>query len=250
MVDGGFAKSASMSSGLLPRNSNLSKERKSGGAARAVMTPAYLSAIFIPIRMSSSSALQQIDAFLSAGDYYSAHQKALTTATRLLAPPRRGPAPKPSAEGGFLPYDAKAEEAAELLWTSSRRLLEKAQKGSGAELASRLVDVWKTRGVKCSQQERGEQVRCTCVHATGDHDHVGEEPVRWTQTSVERAFLPYCTKYSTALALELIHVLHTTAKIIQLIALMGPSGSWRKQLTDAVFSYVSRVSLLAGTFGS
>ncbi|BGP17964.1 hypothetical protein JCM10213_003970 [Rhodosporidiobolus nylandii] len=126
-------------------------------------------------------ASQQISDFLAAGDYYSAHQKARTTATRLLAPPRRN-APPP---GSQLPYDKKAQEAAELLWDSARKLLEQGQQGSGVDLGVMLVeDVWTARNVGCGKEER--------------------------------------------------------AKIIQLIALTGPSGAWRKTLTDAVFSWTAK----------
>ncbi|GAA5856034.1 hypothetical protein JCM8547_002949 [Rhodosporidiobolus lusitaniae] len=126
-------------------------------------------------------ASQQIQEHLDQGDFYSAHQKARTTATRLLAPPRRNPPPA----GAQLPYDKKAQEAAELLWDSARKLLEQGQQGSGVDLAVMLVeDVWTARGNGCGKDER--------------------------------------------------------AKIIQLIALTGPSGAWRKTLTDAVFSWSAK----------
>ncbi|BGP41695.1 hypothetical protein JCM10449v2_005686 [Rhodotorula kratochvilovae] len=129
----------------------------------------------------STSALQQVLEHLDSGDYYSAHQKARTTATRLLAPPRRNPPPK----GTVLPYDQKAQDAAHLLWDAARRLLEKGQVGSGVDLGVMLVDdVWLAREVGCGKDERG--------------------------------------------------------KIIQLIALTGPAGAWRKTLTDAVFSWTSK----------
>jgi len=105
--------------------------------------------------MTSSAAHQQVLDFLTAGDYYSAHQKARTTATRLLAPPRRGgPSPGSTAT---LPYDKKAQEAGQGLWDASRRLLEKGQVGSGVDLAVMLIeDVWKAREVGCGKEERGE----------------------------------------------------------------------------------------------
>lgn len=97
-------------------------------------------------------ASQQITDFLSAGDFYSAHQKARTTAIRLLAPPRRNPPPK----GSQLPYDDKAREAGELLWDTARRLLEQAQQGSGVDLAVMMLDdVWTQRGNGCGKDERG-----------------------------------------------------------------------------------------------
>lgn len=102
-----------------------------------------------------SSALTQLHESIAAGDHYSAHQKARTTATRLLAPPRRGPAPTPDANG-FLPFDTKAQEAATLLYEGAVALLEKGQTGSGVDLAGYLCDVWKARGVACGAEERGE----------------------------------------------------------------------------------------------
>ena len=105
--------------------------------------------------MTTSAAHQQILDFLTAGDYYSAHQKARTTATRLLAPPRRA-APATSTSG-TLPYDKKAREAAQGLWDASRRLLEKGQVGSGVDLAVMLIeDVFKARDVACGKDERGQ----------------------------------------------------------------------------------------------
>lgn len=101
----------------------------------------------------SSNALQQVQEHLDSGDYYSAHQKARTTATRLLAPPRRNPPPP----GTVLPYDAKAQDAASLLWDAARRLLEKGQVGSGVDLGVMLVDdVWLARAVGCSKEERSQ----------------------------------------------------------------------------------------------
>jgi hypothetical protein len=111
-------------------------------------------------KMSTSPALAQFNEFLSAGDFYSAHQKARTTATRLVAPPRRGPAPTPAPDG-TLPFDTKAQEAASLLWEGARRLLEQGQTGSGADLAGFLVEVWKARGVACGPEERGECERAS-----------------------------------------------------------------------------------------
>lgn len=89
---------------------------------------------------------------LSSQPPYAAQQKARTSATRLLAPKRGTPAP---AAGVVQPFDGKAQEAAELLWEASRRLLEMGEVGSGADLANYLVEVWRSRGVECGQGERG-----------------------------------------------------------------------------------------------
>lgn len=105
-----------------------------------------------------SAAHQQVLDFLTSGDYYSAHQKARTTATRLLAPPRRTAAAPPA--GDALPYDAKAQQAADLLWDAARKLLEKGQAGSAVDLATMLVhDVWTARGVACGKEERAKVIQ-------------------------------------------------------------------------------------------
>lgn len=100
------------------------------------------------------AALDQVVSLLAAGDFYSAHQKARTTAARLLAGPRRATAAPTTATATF---DKKAQDAAELLWETARRLLEEGQVGSGADLAIMLVGVWDARGVACGDQQRGEQ---------------------------------------------------------------------------------------------
>lgn len=117
----------------------------------------YTESSAITRKMASlSSAHQQVLDHLSSGDFYSAHQKARTTATRLLAPPRRNPPPA----GTVLPYDTKAQEAAETLWDAARKLLENGQQGSGVDLATMLVqDVWTARDVGCDKEERGESPR-------------------------------------------------------------------------------------------
>lgn len=101
------------------------------------------------------TALAQIVSLLAESDFYSAHQKARTSAARLLAAPRRAPAPSVATPAPT--FDKKAQEAAELLWETSRRLLEAGQIGSGADLAGLLVNtVWDSRGVSCGETERGE----------------------------------------------------------------------------------------------
>jgi hypothetical protein len=88
-----------------------------------------------------SAALTSILSQVSTGDYYTAHQKARTTSTRLLA--RAGSDP------------SRGVEASELLWEVARALLEKGQVGSGVDLAGLLVGTWKTREVACGEKERG-----------------------------------------------------------------------------------------------
>ncbi|SCZ88724.1 BZ3501_MvSof-1269-A2-R1_Chr10-2g02646 [Microbotryum saponariae] len=145
--------------------------------------------------MSSSTpspSLQQFLDLLDAGDYYGAHQKARTSATRLLAPPRRTATPAPPSSKNAssaepLPFDSKAQQASELLWQASRKLMEQAQIGSGVDLAIYLLDIYKTRNVGCGPEER--------------------------------------------------------AKMLQLIALTGPAGAWRKTLTDNIFSWSSKTGV-------
>lgn len=105
---------------------------------------------------------------LDQKDYYSFHQKLRTSAARLQSAPRRragasaaGASPAVAVEG-HLPFDDKAKEAAALLWEGSRRLLEQGQLGSGVDAAGLLVDLWKTRGVECSTEERGERSLLLC----------------------------------------------------------------------------------------
>lgn len=101
-----------------------------------------------PAAMATPSpALAAVLTLLDAEDFYSAHQKARTTATRLLSS-RTGPA--------STTFDKKATEAANLLWEAGKRLLEKGQVGSGVDLATYLVEVWKARGVECGDEQRGE----------------------------------------------------------------------------------------------
>lgn len=91
--------------------------------------------------------LTTITDLLKQQEFYSAHQKARTAATRLLTT-RSGPA--------STTFDAKAQDAAYLLWEGSHRLLEQGQVGSGVDLAKYLVDIWSSRGVACGDEERSE----------------------------------------------------------------------------------------------
>ena len=89
--------------------------------------------------------LDTITELLNAQEFYSAHQKARTSATRLLTS-RSGPA--------ITSFDAKAQDAAHLLWEGARRLLEQGQIGSGVDLGKYLVEIWSSRGVTCGDDER------------------------------------------------------------------------------------------------
>ncbi|SGY25287.1 BQ5605_C018g08598 [Microbotryum silenes-dioicae] len=119
--------------------------------------------------MSSSTpspSLQQFLDLLDAGDYYGAHQKARTSATRLLAPPRRTATPATSSKNvsstsptNPLPFDSKAQQASELLWQASRKLMEQGQIGSGVDLAIYLLDIYKTRNVGCGPEERAKMLQ-------------------------------------------------------------------------------------------
>ncbi|KAK4047624.1 hypothetical protein OIV83_005282 [Microbotryomycetes sp. JL201] len=116
--------------------------------------------------MAAASALDQFEQFLAARNFYDASQKVKGVATRLLAPPRRGPQPQPDADG-FYAFDQKARDACELLWTGARRLLEQQQTGSGVDLAEMLLDTWKQRGVKCAAEERAKVIQLIAL--TGPH---------------------------------------------------------------------------------
>lgn len=80
--------------------------------------------------------------FIESGDYYSAQQKARTSAVRLLAK-------SPGIE-----FDKKAQEACDLLAQTSRTLLEKGQLGSGTDLGVLLCDTWTKKERACGDSER------------------------------------------------------------------------------------------------
>jgi hypothetical protein len=109
----------------------------------------------------SASNIEQINTFIDSGDYYSAHQKAITSSTRLLAQPRRRQPQQQPQQGSATgtqstTWDSKSQEASEMLWHTSRKLLEKSQRGSGQELALKLVQLWQAKELPCTQQERGK----------------------------------------------------------------------------------------------
>lgn len=98
----------------------------------------------------SAAAQRNLDTvleLLAAGDAYGAQQKIRTSAARLLST-RNGPA--------VTTYDAKAQDAAGLLFEGARKLLENGQVGSGVDLALYLVEVWAARSVECGAEQRGQ----------------------------------------------------------------------------------------------
>lgn len=100
---------------------------------------------------ASEKVLTTLTELLAQREYYSAHQKARTAATRLLTT-RSGPT--------STTFDDKAQDAAYLLWEGARRLMEQGQVGSGIDLAGYLVEVWSSRNVTCGDDERG--TLCVC----------------------------------------------------------------------------------------
>lgn len=133
----------------------------------------------------SSTIIKTVLDLLDSGDFYSGHQKARTSATRLLS---KSTTPTPSeGETGveLSELDSKSKESIELLWLSSKKLLQLNQIGSGADLSLFLIQTYSNKNLKCGEEER--------------------------------------------------------SRILQLIALIGSSGSWRKSFTDAVFTYVTFV---------
>jgi hypothetical protein len=132
---------------------------------------------------------------VNSGEYYAAHQKYRTTAARLVKAP-------PSAT--TLPFDDKAQEAAELLWDGARNLLEKGEGGSGTDLALYLIEVWTARGVACGDAERGAQL----------------------------------VSLSSGICSA-----RQAAKIRQLLVLVGSGNTWRKSIADAAIACVQPSSV-------
>lgn len=99
---------------------------------------------------------------LRDGNLYAAHQKYRTTAARLLKTPApssfgtgKGASSKSKAsDGAALPFDDDARKAAELLLEGARALLEQGELGGGTDLSLYLLDVWSSRGVPCSADNR------------------------------------------------------------------------------------------------
>ncbi len=85
------------------------------------------------------------------------------------------------------------DTAIDVLFQSARELLKSGQQGSGTDLGQFLIEVYETKGESVSDESRG-----TC-----------------NQSCDTRCI--QCPK---------------TGRLTQLIALMGPTGSWRKTLID------------------
>ncbi|KAH8919647.1 hypothetical protein BT69DRAFT_1313233 [Atractiella rhizophila] len=93
---------------------------------------------------ASTRTLTSLNTLLSSREYYSAHQKLRTTAARLL---------KSSTANE---YDDKAKEAVELLFEGAKKLLEHGERGSGADCAEYVVEVWTGKGVVMGKEERAK----------------------------------------------------------------------------------------------
>ena len=127
---------------------------------------------------------------LKNGELYAAHQKYRTTAARLL----KTPAPSSFGTGGSrgstssgsdapgLPYDDDAVKAAELLYEGARALLEKGELGGGTDLTLYLLEVWRTRGVPCTDDTRNKvQTLIALVGGTGNwRKSIIDHAVHWT----------------------------------------------------------------------
>lgn len=94
---------------------------------------------------AAQRSMDTIQGLLDLSDFYGAHQKLRTAATRLLSS-RTGPV--------STAFDGKAQDAALLLGEGARLLLEKGQVGSGTDLAVYLIEVWSARGVACGDEQR------------------------------------------------------------------------------------------------
>lgn len=92
------------------------------------------------------------------------------------------------------------DTAIDVLFQSARELLKAGQQGSGTDLTLFLLAVYDTKGEAVTDESRGKQEPLAPPHARAER-----------LTSV-----PLCT----------------IGRLTQLIALTGPSGSWRKTIID------------------
>lgn len=113
--------------------------------------------IFKVAAMADKRTRVMLGNLLRDGNLYAAHQKYRTTAARLLkspAPSSFGTASKKTEAAAPLPFDDDAKKAADLLLEGARALLEKGELGGGTDLTLYLLDLWTTRGVPCSDENR------------------------------------------------------------------------------------------------
>ena len=94
-------------------------------------------------RLIGDGACPASDASDPAGEHYAAHQKARTTAARLLKAPTT---------------PEKQAQATDLLWSTARQLLEKGEAGSGTDLGLYLIEAWVQDGTRCGDAERSALV--------------------------------------------------------------------------------------------
>jgi hypothetical protein len=94
------------------------------------------------------------------------------------------------------------DTAVDVLFQSARELLKKGQQGSGVDLASFMLEVYESKGEVVCEESRG---RCFMFLA-----------IIWTGADLD----------------------WRSGRLTQLIALTGPSGSWRKTLIDKSISSV------------
>lgn len=95
------------------------------------------------------------------------------------------------------------DTAIDVLFQCSRELLKVGQQGSGTDLASFLVDVYETKGEAVSDESRSEFLVPS-----------------YAQFPTSRSFLLTMAGQTVP------------GRLTQLIALAGPSGSWRKTIID------------------
>ncbi|TFY64896.1 hypothetical protein EVJ58_g2318 [Rhodofomes roseus] len=109
------------------------------------------------------------------------------------------------------------DTAIDVLFQSARELLKADQQGSGTDLASFMLDVYNSKGEVVNDESRGE----------------------------------YRSVLSTRMRISIRHGIYRSGRITQLIALTGPSGTWRKTIIDkavALHHYVGELLYKEGSF--
>lgn len=96
------------------------------------------------LQTDPAKLLPSILRFISSSppDAYSAHQKARTTAARLV-------------------HAEKYTEAIEILWTTAKELLKLGEAGSGCDLGVYMVQVYIQADVEVTSESRGESPQIT-----------------------------------------------------------------------------------------